>query len=141
MPVFTNAKDLERHLKKALDSLQAEVLISTQIKLGSAAVSPVDTGRFRSSWFAAEGSASSEVAPEGADDANEDASGLRVDSSKTYHLTNSLPYAQAIAVEGRTNQEVNTKSKPANWFHDFVNVRVPKIQQGAAKAVKANFDL
>ena len=141
MPVFTNAKDLEKHLKKALDSLQAEVLITTQARLGSAAVSPVDTGRFRSSWFAAEGQASSAVAPEGADDANEDAMGLQVDSSKTYHLTNSLPYAQAIAVEGRTNQQVNTKSKPANWFSDFVNVRVPKIQNTAAKAVKANFDL
>jgi hypothetical protein len=141
MPVFTNAKDLERHLKKALDSLQAEVLITTQAELGSAAVSPIDTGRFRSSWFAAEGQSSSAVAPEGADDANEDARGLRVDSSKTYYLTNSLPYAQAIAVEGRTNQQVNTKSKPANWFIDFVNVRVPKIQNAAAKAVKANFDL
>ena len=75
MPKFNNAKDLERHLKKALDALQAEVIVTTQAKLGSTAVSPVDTGRFRSSWFAAEGTASSAVAPEGADKANEDARG------------------------------------------------------------------
>jgi hypothetical protein len=59
MPTFKNAKDLEKHIKKAMDALQAEVLITTQARLGSTAVSPVDTGRFRSSWFAAEGSASS----------------------------------------------------------------------------------
>ena len=141
MPRFTRASDLEKHLKKALDSLQAETLITTQDKLGSKQVSPVDTGRFRSSWFAAEGTASSAVAPEGADKANEDAKGLRIDSSKTYHLTNSLVYAQAIAIEGRTNPEKNQKSKPATWFVDFINGRVPKIQAQAAKVVKRNFQL
>jgi hypothetical protein len=141
MPKFTDAKDLERHLKKAMDALVAEVLITAQAELGSTAVSPVDTGRFRSSWFAAEGSASTEVAPEGADDANEDARGLRVDSNQTYHLTNSLPYAQAIAVEGKTNPKVNTKSKPANWFIDFVNTRIPKIQEGASRLIAKQFEV
>ena len=141
MPRFDNAKDLEKHLKKALDSLQAEVLITTQARLGSAEVSPVDTGRFRSSWFAAEGSPSSAVAPEGADKENEDAKGLRIDSSKTYHLTNSLPYAQAIAIEGRTNPEKNVKSKPATWFTSFRNETIPRIQAAAAKVVKQEFSL
>ena len=141
MPKFNNAKDLERYLKEAMDALQAEVLITTQRRLGSTAVSPVDTGRFRSSWFAAEGSASSAVPPEGADEENEDAKGLRIDSSKTYHLTNSLPYAQAIAIEGRTNPEKNPKSKPATWFTSFRNETIPEIQQTAAKAVKERFSL
>ena len=141
MPRFNSAKDLERHIKKALDSLQTEVIVTTQDKLGSKQVSPVDTGRFRSSWFAAEGTASSAVAPEGADKANEDAKGLRIDSSKTYHLTNSLVYAQAIAIEGRTNPEKNQKSKPATWFVDFINGRVPRIQAEAAKVVKQKFEL
>jgi hypothetical protein len=141
MPRFSNSRDLERHLKKALDALQAEVLITTQERLGSAAVSPVDTGRFRSSWFAAEGTASSAVAPEGADKENEDAKGLRVDSSKTYHLTNSLPYAQAIAIEGRTNPEKNQKSKPATWFTSFRNETIPRIQAEAARQAKKAFDL
>ena len=59
MSKFDNPADLRRHLKKAMNALQAEVIITTQAKLGSAAVSPIDTGRFRSSWFAAEGAASS----------------------------------------------------------------------------------
>ena len=135
MPRFDNAKDLEKHLKKALDALQAEVLITTQAKLGSTQVSPYDTGRFRSSWFAAEGSASSAVAPEGADSPNTDATGLRVDSRKTYHLTNSLVYAQSVAIEG------NVVSQPKTWFTSFRNETLPRIQQTAAKVVKQEFDL
>ena len=135
MPAFRDARDLERHLKKALDSLQAEVLITTQSELGSSKISPVDTGRLRSSWFAAEGGASSEVAPEGADSPSTDATGLRVDADKTYHITNSLPYVQSVALEGRV------VAKPNNWFIDFMNVRVPTIQAAALGVVKAKFEL
>lgn len=135
MPVFRDAAALERHLKKALDALQAEVLITTQARLGSAAVSPRDSGRFRSSWFAAEGTASSAVASEGTDSPNTDATGLRVDSSKEYHLTNSLPYAQSVAIEG------NVVSQPKTWFTSFRNEAIPRIQQAAAKVVKQEFSL
>jgi hypothetical protein len=135
MPKFNNAKDLERHMKKAMDTLQFEVIKATQAQLGSEAVSPRDKGRFRSSWFAAEGSASSAVASEGADSPNTDATGLRVDSSKTYHLTNSLPYAQSVAIEG------NVVSQPKTWFASFRNETIPRIQRDAAKAVKQHFDL
>ena len=135
MPRFESAKDLERHLKKALDALQAEVITTSQAKLGSTAVSPYSTGRFRSSWFAAEGSASSAVAPEGANSPNTDATGLRVDSRKTYHLTNSLPYSQSVAIEG------NVVSQPKTWFTSFRNETIPRIQQTAAKVVKQQFDL
>jgi hypothetical protein len=135
MPTFNNAKDLERHMRRAMDALVAETLITTQAELGSTRVSPYQTGRFRSSWFAAEGSASSAVAPEGTDSPNTDATGLRVDSSKEYHLTNSLPYAQSVAIEGKV------VSQPANWFIDFTNTRVPKIQDAAARVVKREYDL
>ena len=135
MPTFRDAAALERHLKKAMDALQAEVIVTTQAKLGSTQVSPYDTGRFRSSWFAAEGSASSAVAPEGADSPNTDAMGLRVDSSKTYHLTNSLPYAESVAIAG------HVVSQPKTWFTSFLNETIPRIQQTAAKVVKQQFDL
>ena len=135
MPTFDNVRDLERHLKKALDALQAEVIVTTQSKLGSTAVSPYDTGRFRSSWFAAEGEASSEVAAEGADSPNTDAMGLRVDAGKQYHLTNSLPYAQSVAIEGIV------VSQPKTWFTSFRNETIPRIQETAAKVVKQQFDL
>ena len=135
MPKFDNAKDLERHLKKAMDFLQAGVIVTTQEQLGSVQVSPVSTGRFRSSWFAAEGSASSAVPPEGADSPNTDATGLRVDSSKTYHLTSSLPYAQSVAIEG------NVVSQPKTWFTSFRNETIPRIQAEAARQAKKAFDL
>jgi hypothetical protein len=135
MPRFSDSKDLERHLKKALDRLQSEVIVTVQAELGSTKVSPYSTGRFRSSWFAAEGSSSSETAPEGTDSPNTDAMGLKVDSSKTYHLTNNLPYAQSVAIEGRV------VSQPANWFFDFQNARIPKIQEAAARVVKQEFSL
>ena len=135
MPVFRDAAALERHLKKAMDTLQFEVIKATQAGLGSKTVSPWSTGRLRSSWFASEGTASSAVAPEGTDSPNTDATGLRVDSSKTYHLTNSLPYAQSVAIEG------NVVSQPKTWFTSFRNETIPEIQQTAAKAVKQQFDL
>ena len=135
MATFKDPKKLQAHIKEALDALQSEVLISVQSELGSAAVSPIDTGRFRSSWFAAEGSASNSVPPEGANSANNDATGLKVDSSKTYHLTSSLPYAQSVAIEGKV------VSKPAGWFAEFRGQRIPKIQAEAARQVKSEFGL
>ena len=141
MPRFTRASDLRKHLEEAANSLQQQVVMTTQDQLGSEEVSPVDTGRFRSSWFAAEGSPSRAVAPEGANSPNDDAKSLRIRGDKTYFLSNSLPYAQAIAIEGRTNPEKNQKSKPANWFASFRNSNIPKIQRNAARQVKQEFDL
>jgi len=146
MPRFNNSRDLERYLKKALDRLQAETLIKVQKDLGDPSVSPRDTGRFRSSWFAAEGSSSSAVAPEGTDRANEDAKGLTVSSDKTYHLTNNLVYAAAIALGENTpaswggQNRVKAPISPT-WFTDFKNARIPELQQEAANKIKRDFDL
>ena len=143
MPKFKNAAALERHLKKAMDTLQTEVIVKTQEGLGSTEVSPWSTGRLRSSWFAAEGTASSAVAPEGTDKANEDAKGLRIDSSKTYHLTNNLPYAQPIALGENLPPSWGGKAraKSRGWFILFRDETIPQIQQTAARAVKQHFDL
>ena len=143
MQKLNNAKDLERHLKKALDTLQFEVIKATQAGLGSKTVSPWSTGRLRSSWFAAEGTASSAVPPEGADSPNTDAAGLRVDSSKTYHLTSNLPYAQAIAlgVNLPPSWGGKARAKSRGWFTLFRNETIPEIQQTAARAVKERFSL
>lgn len=132
---FKDAKALELHLKKAQDALAAEVLITSQARLGSTAVSPVDSGRLRSSWFAAEGMPSRDVAPEGVNSPNTDAASLKVDSRKDYFLSNSLPYAQEVAL----NQHVT--SKPGDWFTSFVNTSIPKIQAEAARQIKKEFDL
>ena len=140
MPTFDNSRDLERYLKKALDALQAETLITVQKELGSSEVSPVDTGRFRSNWFAAEGTGSTETT-EATNSPQTDARGLKVDSTKTYFLTNSLPYAQTIAIEGKTNPKKNQKSKPSTWFRDFRSSRIPKIADEAGRQIKNEFDL
>jgi len=92
-------------------------------------------GVFDQAGFAAEGSASSDVASEGTDSPNTDATGLRVDASKSYHLTNSLPYAQRLCLEDYA------VSQPKNWFHDFRNSRIPRIQDAAARVVKQQYEL
>ncbi len=135
MATFRDPKALERHLKKAADSLLAEVLVTVQSELGSTKVSPYDTGRFRSSWFAAEGQSSDDVAPEGADSPNTDARGLGIDSSKEYHLTNNLPYAQSVSIEG------NVVSQPETWFTSFRNQRIPEISNAASKVIKTRYGL
>ena len=135
MPVFKDPKRLAAHIKKALDFQVADTIISTQAGLGSASVSPVQTGRLRSSWFASEGNSSNAVAPEGANSANTDAQQLRVDSKRNYHLTNNLPYAQRVALEG------HVKNKPVTWFRDFRDQVIPKIQAEAARQAKREFDL
>ena len=134
MPVFKDPKKLAAYLKKAADALQAETIITTQAELGSKQISPYQTGRFRSSWFAAENQSSNAVAPEGADSPNTDATGLKVDSRKDYHLTNNLLYAQSVAV-------AHSGQPRTTWFKDFRSARIPKIQAEAAKQIKQEFDL
>ena len=135
MTTFKKPEDLKRHLKKAADALQAEIIITVQSELGSTRISPYDTGRFRSSWFASEGNRSDAVAPEGADAPQSDATGLKVDSNKTYYLTNSLEYAQSVAIEGRV------VSQPQTWFKDFRDARIPKIQAAAERVIAREYDL
>lgn len=135
MPKFDDVEKLKRHLKAAMDAEMAEILVTSQAELGSTAVSPYDTGRFRSSWFAAESQSSNEVAPEGADSPNTDAMGLKVDSRKEYFLTNNLPYAESVAIEGKV------VSQPKTWFTDFRNQRLPKIADAAHRVIKQRYDL
>lgn len=135
MPTFKTPDELKRHLKKAADALLAEIIITVQSELGSTRISPYDTGRFRSSWFASEGRQSDAVAPEGADAPNVDATSLKIDSDKNYYLTNSLEYAQSVAIEGRV------VSQPQTWFKDFRDSRIPKIQAAAESVIKRAYEL
>lgn len=135
MAKFKNSKDLAAHLRKASEALLREVVVQSQRALGSSRVSPIDTGRLRSSWFAAESTASNAVAPEGTNAANDDAKGLKVNLDREYHLTNNLPYAQRVCLEG------HVFAKPSSWFTDFRNSRIPKIRDEAARQIKREFDL
>lgn len=110
-------KDLDAFLNKVVRG----TVITMQAELGSKKVSPWATGRLRSSWFAAEGNPASGVAAEGADSPNTDATSLKVDWRRQYHLTNNLPYSEVVCVQGKVI------SQPTTWFVDFLNSRVPKI--------------
>ena len=135
MPKFNNVRDLEKHIKKATDALLSEVIVTTQGRLGSDAISPVQTGRLRSSWNASEGSPSDAVPPEGTNSPSTDARALKVDSDKKYFLTSNLPYTQRVALEG------HVANKPITWFVSLINEDVPKIAAEAAEVVKKRFDL
>jgi hypothetical protein len=135
MPTFSDPRALRKHLEEAAAHQLRLGVIETQAQLGSTEVSPYDTGRFRSSWFASKGAASSEVAAEGTNAPNTDAQGLQVGIGDEVHLTNSLPYAEAVAVEGRV------VSKPRTWFKSFRDVRLPEILEQAGVETKRRFDL
>lgn len=80
--------------------------------------SPVDTGRFRSSWFVGVGQPNRSVAPERAKkggSATESLARVReltpenVDGTKPIYLSNNLPYAAALA-DGHSQQA------PSGWI-------------------------
>lgn len=145
MPTFDDPRELRRHLERAAAAQLRLTVIQAQADLGSSAVSPIDTGRFRSSWFASKGNASGQVAPEGANAPRTDAQALLLTHRDEVHLTNSLPYAEALALGenlppswGGTNRVI---SKPATWFKDFRDHRLPKISEAAARHTKKEYDL
>lgn len=145
MALFTDPVLLRRHLEEALAQQLRLSVIQTQAELGSSAISPVDTGRLRSSWFASIGTPSDAVAPEGANAPNTDAQALRLRYTDQVHLTNSLPYAEAIALGinmppswGGVHRVV---SQDPTWFYRFRDDRMPKIADAAGRLTKQEFDL
>lgn len=122
--------DLPKDIDAFLNKVVRGTLITMQSELGSKKVSPYDTGRLRSSWFAAEGNPSGAVAAEGTDGPSTDATDLTVDWRRQYHLTNNLPYAEVVCIEGRVVSQSTT------WFHDFIYSRVPKIVDANIKAAR-----
>ena len=134
MPKFKNPKKLAAYVKEASDALLAETMITVQRELGSRDISPYDEGRFLSNWFAGE-SAPNRSTTEAVDSPQTNAQGLDYDTRKTYYLSNNLPYAEVVAIEGRVVSQETT------WFKDFRTSRIPKIQAEAAKQIKREYDL
>ncbi len=91
--------DLKRFKKLTLEK-QERVVKGSFVQLGNemALKSPVDTGRFRSSWFGAIGSPSDFVSDNSQRDAVGELSimlgGLRV--GDVFYYTNNMPYASAL---------------------------------------------
>jgi len=122
--------DLPKDIDAFLNKVVSGTIKTMQEELGSKKVSPYDTGRLRSSWFAAEGNPSGAVAAEGTDSPNTDASSLKVDWRRRYYLTSNLPYSQVVCEEGRVN------TQPVTWFRDFIYSRAPKIIDTQVKKAK-----
>jgi hypothetical protein len=145
MATFRDPKDLIAHLEKAAAEQLKETIVTSQAWLGSSKNSPRDSGRLRSSWFAAEGSPSGQVATEGADSSQTDAKGLEVRIGRDYHLTNNLPYAAPIALGVNLppswGGQHRVVSAPQDWFITFRNQEIPRIMQAAGRVIKRRFDL
>lgn len=145
MPHFRDLRQLAQHLEDAATSQLRLSIIEAQAQLGSKAVSPVDTSRLRSSWFASEGAPSDKVAPEGSTTPQTDANALKVVMGRDYHLTNSLPYARPVALgvdlPPSWGGESRVVSKAPTWFIDWRNNDLPKILEAAGRRIKAERDL
>lgn len=121
-------------LEKFLDLTHKGTLVQMQKELGTTKVSPVDTGRFRSSWFAKADVKSTEEVPEQSGPTysykpQTDAVDLKLDYKLTYYLSNNLDYAEPV-VGGRV------VSKSPGWFNSFLGNRYPKIVDAAVRAAK-----
>ena len=147
MPRFTDAKKLANYLRQAQAEALKETVITAQTELIN--ISPVDSGRFRASWFASEGSPSGDTASEGASAPSANANQLRVNPGSVYFLVNNLPYAKPVALGenlppswgGEPRSKKTGSGVDPNWYINFRDSRIPKIQEAAAATIKNRFDL
>lgn len=96
--------------------------------------SPVDTGRFKSSWFIAVGDPDRSVAPEGSHPQADAESLVRlqsvtpasVDGTQPIIISNNLPYAEALA-------DGHSQRAPSGWIQAAVDRVQRKISGVAAE--------
>ena len=143
MATFRDPNSLQAHIEKALADLHKSIVVTAQAELGQ--ITPRDTGRLRSSWFAQVGSGSNEVAPEGKDSPNTDAQQLPLQFKEDIYLTNNLPYAQPIALGVNLPPSWNgvprVKAASQSWFYDFRQSRLPKIRDEEMAKIKRRYGL
>jgi hypothetical protein len=121
----TNVRKLTQALKEAIeDSIQeATAQLDADLKNGS----PVDSGRFRASWFHVNGStqAGNAVAPEPDEGqkvpAPPNLQPGEVNPKQDQVIYNALPYATRLALSGYS------KKVPEDWF----NVIADRWERGA----------
>lgn len=115
--------------KKFFDNVLKLSVMQFQTDLGSTAVSPRDTGRFRSNWFAQAGSASSEDTT-ATDRPQDDAKDLPLNYKRPVHLTNNLDYAETITFGG------TAVSKDPNWFRQYFSRQGQTVVDDAVKVAE-----
>ena len=113
-----------------LDVLHKEAMITTQSRLGSSRVSPVDSGRLKASWFATPDRDNSKETQPGLESytPSDDAKQLPLDYKRRYYLSNNVEYAEPV-----TGGKTKLKSKDKKWFISFLATTWPKICDAAAR--------
>ena len=149
MPRFTDTKKLFNYLRKAEAATLKETIVTVQAQLTSSRLHPVDSGRMRASWYATEGTPSQLVPLVTEGKRPNDARALEVRPGSVYFLVNNLPYAKPVALGenlplswgGEPRAKKRGKGVDPNWFKNFRDVRIPDIQEEAARTIKRRFDL
>ena len=111
--------ELIREIDAAMDKGFARFLILTQGKLSKA--SPVDSGRFASSWFIGAGVPNRSTAaerPKGARDVQVSKPTDKITLDRDYFLSNNLPYAERVCFDPKY---AKNGSGGAAWFTTIVN--------------------
>ena len=111
--------ELIREIDEALDKGLARFLILTQGKLSKA--SPVDSGRFASSWFIGAGVPDRSTAaerPKGARDVQVSKPTQKITIASDHYLSNNLPYAERVCFDPKY---AKGGSGGATWFTTIVN--------------------
>lgn len=153
MPRFTDTKKLFSYLRKAEAATLKETIVTVQARLTSSRLHPVDTGRMRSSWYATEGAPSQLVPLVTEGGRQNDARQLEVRPGSVYFLVNNLPYAKPVALginlpeswgptprSKKIGKGKNSRVDP-NWYINFRDTTIPKIQELAAQTIKRRYDL
>ena len=149
MPRFTDTKKLFSYLRKAEAATLKETIVTVQARLTSSRLHPVDTGRMRSSWYATEGAPSQLVPLVTEGGRQNDARLLEVRPGSVYFLVNNLPYARPVALGenlppswgGEPRSKKRARSVDPNWYINFRDTTIPKIQELAAQTIKRRYDL
>lgn len=116
--------DIGDYVNGQMEKLLRAAVLETDSLLKQA--SPVDTGRFRSSWQVGENAAPGGIAPEGNYPATPALSRIGYQQERVgniYSVHNNLPYAEPLA-NGSSKQTTGAQGGQAGWV------------QGAAKDVQ-----
>ena len=112
--------ELIKEIDEAIDKGLARFLIKTQSKLNKS--SPVDTGRFASSWFISQGVPdTSSVAPEreeGTSQVTVTPYSGKITADSDWWIQNNLPYAERVCFDPKW---AKNGAGGAGWFTTIAN--------------------
>jgi len=118
-------RNASRDLDRFLNHVLRNTMVTFQSDLSSTKVSPVETGRLRSNWFASVGT--NNETTDSTNSPQTDARQLPLDWRKQNNLVNNLPYAEKLAFGDYA------VSKDPNWFRAYFNANGQDVVDKAVK--------